>query len=178
MINRRQLIGKFGSAALVAGAAAVVIPKPALAGDDGYQERREEDREYHYVFEEFDECEGKVIKITEHVRLHVKHHRRDDGYHKYECHEYWDAQCDNDNDGYWVETCENDYEVIRHPRDNDCFKPFSHKERYQHKLWRNNKEDRGTIWVNCEFFVNASGHFKCDYKFDFDSACRNKCDNY
>jgi D-tyrosyl-tRNA(Tyr) deacylase len=88
MINRRELIGKFGSAALVAGAA-VVLNKPALADDDGYKERREEDREYLHVFEEFDECEGKVIKITEHVRLHVKHFRRDDGYHKYECHEYW-----------------------------------------------------------------------------------------
>src|SRR4051794_35991871 len=129
MLNRRELIGKFGNAPLLAGAAAVIINKPALADDDGYRERREEDREYHHEFEEFDECEGKVLKITEHCKLHVKHYRRDDGYHKYDCHEYWSARCDNDNDGYWVECWDNDYEVIRHPRDDDrCFRPFSHNE--------------------------------------------------
>jgi len=171
--------------ALVAGAATAITTKTASAywdDDDeeekkGWHKRREEDRDFHCVWEEFDDCEDKVIKLTEHFRVHVKHFRKDDGERKLKCHCDCDARCDNDNDGYWVESPGWDWEITRRRKDNDCVEPFSHKEYWHHKVWKNDHEDRGTVTIHCEHFMNSKGNHKIDFRCDFKSPCHNKCDD-
>ncbi|MFL6465683.1 MAG: hypothetical protein ACJ73N_14895, partial [Bryobacteraceae bacterium] len=112
------------------------------------------------------------------IVVKVVHYKRKDGYHKYHCYDHCEAYCDkDDNDGYSVDYSDYDYEVVRYPKDNDCYKPFHHKESYKHKLWKGG-DYRGDILVNSNFYVHSSGHHKVDYSFDFKSKCHNKCDNY
>src|SRR3954467_5109751 len=121
MINRRGLINKLGGTALVVGAAAAVTSKPALAydhDDDDWQHVRDEDRDYRCEFEHFDDCEDKVIKIVEIIKVKIVHFKRKDGYHKYHIYDDSWASCNDNHDGYWVETPKYDYEVVRYPKDN------------------------------------------------------------
>jgi hypothetical protein len=182
MINRRELINKFGGTALLVGAAAAVTSKSALAydrDDDDWEHVRDHDRDYRCDFEHFDDCEDKVIiiKIVEIIKVKIVHFKRKDGYHKYHCYDDSWASCNDNRDGYWVETPKYDYSVVRYPKDQDCYKPFSHKESYKHKLWKGG-DYRGDIWVNSNFYMHPTGHHKIDYSFDFKSKCHNKCDNY
>jgi hypothetical protein len=180
MINRRELINKFGGTALLVGAAAAVTSKSALAHDDGgWDYVRDSDHNYRCDFEHFDDDSDKVrvIKIVEIIIVKIKLFKRNDGYHKYHCYAKHEAHCNDDKDGYWVEYPDYDYEVVRYPKDNDCYKPFHHKESYKHKLWKGG-DCRGDILVDCDFYVHSSGHHKCDYSFDYKSNYHNKCDNY
>jgi hypothetical protein len=177
MLNRRELIGKFGSAALVAGAVAATSKSALAHDDDGWDYVRDDNRDYRCDFEHFDDCEDKVIKIVEIIKVKIVHFRRKDGYHKYHCYDDPWASCNENKDGYWVDTPKFDYEVVRFPKDHNCVKPFSHKESYNHKVWKGG-EDRGIVIVKIEFIVNESGHHKIDYSFDFKSKCQNKCQNY
>jgi hypothetical protein len=182
MINRRELINKFGGAALVVGAAAAVTSKSALAydhDDSDWDYVRDSYRDYRCDFEHFDECDDKVviIKIVEIIKVRIVHFKHKDGYHKYRCYDYGEAHCNDDRDGYWVECPKYDYEVVRYPKDDDCYKSFKHKECYKHKLWKGG-DYRGDIYVDCGFYVHSSGHHKIDYSFDYKSKGHNKCDNY
>src|SRR4051812_48124876 len=101
MINRRELINKFGGAALVVGAAAAVTSKSALAydhEDDDWDYVRDSYRDYRCDFEHFDDCEDKVIiiKIVEIIKVKIVHFKRKDGYHKYRCYDYAEAHCNDD----------------------------------------------------------------------------------
>src|SRR4051794_39743500 len=111
---------------------------------------------------------ARTKKIVEIIKVKIVHFKRKDGYHKYHIYDDSWASCNDNHDGYWVETPKYDYEVVRYPKDNHCVKPFSHKESYNHKVWKGG-EERGTIIVKLEFIVNASGHHKVDYSFDFKS---------
>jgi hypothetical protein len=174
-MTRRELMSRVGGAALVAGTAALVTSKSALADDGGdWQQTGQHNRQYSCCFEEFDDCEGTVIRITEIIKVTIVTYKRSDGYTKYRCHDEPQATCDND--GYWINCPGHDYEVIRPAGEDHCYTPFSHSEQYVHTVYKNGDE-RGKLTLTCKFFVNEVGKHRCQYRFDFKSDCRNRCES-
>jgi hypothetical protein len=192
MTNRRDLIGKLGGAALIAGAATLASNKAPAAPDNDH--RHDQDCEdayqkfYTCTFDLIDDYKSKCLSITRNCQVSIC----EDTYWKggkrciyYNCTERPWYKCQN-YPGYFFKCQPYSYKVYT---DLDY---FDKKDRcYTHKIWRPKiytcfdsiwydqyfTDKCGDLHVTCDFTV-SSWQCKVDYSYDWqcfrvkDDKCR------
>ncbi len=188
MTNRRELIGRLGSAALIAGAAAFVSEKPLAADDDDDHCEDGYHKSYACTFDLIDDYKGRCLSITRKCDVSICEKTYWKGGKQclyYECQEKPSYCCNNYSDCYFQ--CQSySYKVWTDLEyDDKQDKCYTHAVtqpniyKCSDSIWydKNCTDKCGDLKVACNFAV-SSWCCKVDYSYDWhcfrvaDNKCR------